>query len=74
MMFEKSILMDIVYGYEPMTRQLAEKIKNLRCDQKLPYEHIPYHLNEGFGGDFSLGKDLCLKAQQSLKDTNESWG
>jgi hypothetical protein len=73
MIFEKTILLDIVYGYEPMTRQLSKRIRSLRCDRKLAYEKIPNHLNEGFGDDFSLGKDLCVKAQQFLKDSAKSW-
>jgi hypothetical protein len=73
MKFEKTLLLDIVYGYEPMTRSLAEAIKGLRCEQKCPFESIPYGLNQGFGGDFSLGKELCKKAQSFLQDSDPQW-
>lgn len=73
MKVEKQHLLNIVYGYEPMTRQLAEQIQDLRCERKASYEHIAFYLNEGFGSDFSLGKELCQKARQFLKDENKSW-
>lgn len=63
----------VVYGYEPMTRQLADRIKDLRIDQKRLHENIPFYLNEGFDSDFLLGKELCKKAQIFLKEENEPW-
>jgi len=69
----KSHLFDILYGYEPMTRGLAEEIKRIRCDSGKCYEDIPPLLNVGFGTDFALGKGLCELAKLFLKDTDPRW-
>ena len=73
MEFIKSILVDVVYGYEPMTRSLAEAIRTLRCERQLPFEEIPRALNAGFGTDFALGKELCKKAGEFLNDKDVHW-
>ena len=73
MKFSKSALFDIVYGYEPMSKTLAETIKKLRCEDKLLYEELPGVLSEGFGNDFALGKELCVKAKMFLKESGKEW-
>ena len=71
--FSKSQLLDVMYGYEPMWRSLAEELFKLRCLQKLPYYEIPCALNTGFGIDFSLGKELCQKAKTFLDSDDNRW-
>jgi hypothetical protein len=71
--FEKSLILDIVYGYEPMTLSLAQALKELRCERGWSFDRIPHGLNQGFGDDFSLGKDLCKKAESFLNDGDSRW-
>jgi hypothetical protein len=73
MEFSKSILVDMAYGYEPMTRTLAEAIKELRCERDFRLQDIPWGLNNGFGHDFTLGKELCEKAKAFLNDSDPRW-
>ena len=73
MEFDKSLIFDIAYGYEPMTRSLAVALKELRCGQQLTFETIPPALDPGFSNDFALGKELCLKAKAFLRDTDALW-
>ena len=73
MEFEKAFILDIVYGYEPMTRSLAGAIKVLRCDQGLPFERIPNGLNPGFGDDLALGNELSNQAKAFLGMSDPKW-
>jgi hypothetical protein len=73
MEMSKSNIFDIVYGYEPMTKTLAEEIRRLRCDHKMVYEKVPAALNAGFGDDFTLGKELCSKARAFLGESDKGW-
>jgi hypothetical protein len=73
MEISKSNLLDIVYGIEPMTRSLAAAIKKLRCEDRIAYENLPRALNDGFGNDFALGKELCIKARLFLMETEKDW-
>jgi hypothetical protein len=71
--FSKAIILDTAYGYEPMMRELAEAIRESRCNRRLAYEEVPKGLNEGFGCDFALGKDLCVKAKGFLNEKGDEW-
>jgi hypothetical protein len=73
MEFDKSLMLDILYGYEPMTRSLAIALKDLRCVKQFPFEEIPPALNHGFGTDFALGKELCSRARIFLNDNDKKW-
>jgi hypothetical protein len=73
MEFSKSDLFEIVYGNEPMTKTLAEGVKRLRCGKRMGYEKLPNALNSGFGNDFTLGKELCIKAKCFWGESGEAW-
>jgi hypothetical protein len=73
MNFEKSDLFEIAYGNDPMNRTLAVAIRKFRCVNKMAYEKLPHALNSGFGNDFTLGKELCVKARVFLGGTEAEW-
>ena len=74
--YAASYLSDIVYGNQPMTRELARVIRALRRDHGLSYPRLGFCLCESdpdWGGSLGLGKALTELAAIRLKDHDQSW-
>ena len=73
----QSYLCDIIYGVEPMTRDVATMVRFLRVEHKVGCEAVAYYLSEkkshtGFL-NYQLGKALSEMAAQFLNERIEEW-
>jgi hypothetical protein len=74
--FPVFFLSDLVYGAQPMPKELAETIRTLRRDHKLRYEDLMWYLCESdpSGGQcYGFGKALTELACLRLDDFDPAW-
>jgi hypothetical protein len=74
--FPVSLLSEVVYFTQPMSRELAETIRSLRRDHGLTYDAVMWALSESdpdMGQCFTFGKALTERAVLELKDNDTSW-
>ena len=72
--FSASYLCDVVYGIEPMTRELALAVRALRVTQRLSYAAVGDALcKQGADGSagFQLGQSLSQMAAAFLHEINQ---
>ena len=74
--FPVSYLSEVVYFTQPMSRELAETVRSLRRDHRLPYDAVMWALSEtdpDLGQCFTFGKALTERAVLELRDEDTSW-
>ena len=74
--FPVSLLSEVVYFTQPISRELAETIRALRRDHGLSYDAVMWALSESdpdMGQCFTFGKALTERAVLELKDNDTSW-
>ena len=74
--FPVSLLSEVVYFTQPMSRELAETIRALRRDHGLSYDAVTWALSESdpdMGQCFTFGKTLTERAVLELKDNDTTW-
>ena len=73
--YPASYLCDIMYGVEPMTRELATVIRYLRVERKLSYGDVGWAICEA-GADpavcFQIGQSLSTLAAGFLQEKPEA--
>lgn len=68
--YPASYLCDIMYGVEPMTREIALVVRYLRVERKLAYSEIGYVLCEQGANEavcMQIGKEFSTLAALFLK-------
>jgi len=69
--YPASYLCDIMYGVEPMTREIATVVRYLRIERKLSYSDVGWVLCEG-GADpavcFQIGQSFSTLAPIFLRE------
>ena len=74
--FPVSLLSDIAYFLQPMSRDLAETIRVLRRDHGLSYQAVMWALSESDPEDgqcYGFGKALTERASIELSDDDPNW-
>jgi len=66
--YPQSYLCDIIYGVEPMTRDIATMVRFLRVEHKTGCEAVAYYLSERKpNADFSFYKTFTTPRQISIQ-------
>lgn len=74
--YPASYLIDVVYGIQPMTSELAEVIRTLRRDHCVDYMRLGFYLcesNPDNGASMGLGKALTELTAVHLQDQDRAW-
>jgi hypothetical protein len=72
MQYPPSYLTDILYGVEPMTREIALHARNLRVEQSLSYEEVGVRLVDhpcNVAVHYQIGRGICDLAAQFLNES-----